>query len=100
MTSTTRIAATVAATVLGAGSVLLAAGPATAAPGTGPSPVTACQGIGGIFGEYGATWSCQYSATYGADPQVLTDWCWSGEYYSTLLDDGTVTLSYSFACSG
>jgi hypothetical protein len=99
MNTVTRIATAAAATVLGAGLSLLAAGsPANAAPATGPSPVTACQGIGGVFGEYGGTWYCQYAATYGNDPQVLTDWCSSQEYSSTIIDDGTPTLSISFAC--
>ena len=99
MTSKTRIFAAAAATVLGAGFSLMAAGaPANAAPATGPSPVTACQGIGGVFGEYGTTWYCQYSATYGDDPVVLTDWCFSQEFSSTIIDDGTPTLSISFAC--
>jgi hypothetical protein len=99
-TVTRRLATAAAATVLGAGFSLMAAGaPAHAAPATGPSPVTACQGIGGTFGEYGGTWYCQYSGTYGADPQVLVDWCSSQEYSSTLIDDGTITLSYSFACA-
>ena len=97
--NTNRVFSAVAAAVLGTGLALSVAGaPAQAAPATGPSPVTACQGIGGSFGEYDGTWSCQYPATYGTDPQVLTDWCFSQEYSSTVIDDGTPTLSISFAC--
>ena len=82
--NTNRVFSAVAAAVLGTGLALTVAGaPANAAPATGPSPVTACQGIGGTFGEVGGTWYCQYSATYGNDPQVLTDWCFNQDFSST-----------------
>ena len=78
MHTVTRIATAAAATVLVAG--MAAGAPANAA--TGPAPATACQGIGGSFGEAGGTWYCEYSATYGNDPQVLTHWCLSFACYS------------------